>query len=44
MWFAICHRQAAKAGIEKDSITGTNKRKDYVENCIKSMKNKKKTN
>lgn len=41
-WFMICHRQAAKQGIEKDSITGTNKRKDFVEACIKSMKSKSK--
>lgn len=43
-WYAICHRQGAKQGIQKDSITGTHKRKDFVEKCILSMKKKSKKN
>ena len=38
--FAICHRQAAKQGIQKDSITGTSERKKFVESCILDMKRK----
>lgn len=41
LWYAVCHRQAAKEGIQKDSITGTNERSNYVEKCIMSMKKKK---